>query len=111
MLPLRFQLLGIACLRIAMVDTRGKLPAPETEAAEEAAADQDPLAPERFAHVSDRTYTTEQVSMRARMGSSLHTQDPLPWPQRASAEVGNSNVTAEQVGILATPSATRSCLC
>ena len=81
LLLLRFQLLGIACLRIAMVDMRGKSPAPETEVAEEAAVDQDPLAPERFAHVSDRTYTTEQVSMRACMGQQPASQDPLSCPR------------------------------
>ena len=110
LLLLRFQLLGIACLRTAMVDTRGKLPAPETEVAEEAAVNQDPLAPERFAHVSDRTYTTEQVSIWARLGSIPHHWTPGLAAERF-AQISNSNSTTEQIGYLAPSSATKVYVC
>lgn len=48
----RFQLVGIACLRAAMSDSRVKLPVKES--------DKD-LDPQRFAYISDRTYTPAQV--------------------------------------------------
>jgi len=50
----RFQLVGIACLRAAMADTRAK----ESQAREEADKDLDPA---RFAYISDRTYSAAEV--------------------------------------------------
>ena len=50
----RFQLVGIACLRAAMGDTVRRLPVRLT--------DQDiNLDAQRFAYISDRTYTPEEV--------------------------------------------------
>ena len=50
--PIRFQLVGIACLRAAMSDNKVRLPYKEN--------DKD-LDPHRFAYISDRTYTPQQV--------------------------------------------------
>ncbi|KAK9806713.1 hypothetical protein WJX72_000302 [[Myrmecia] bisecta] len=50
----RFQLVGIACLRAAMGDTRKRLPIKLQD------QDKD-LDPQRFAYISDRTYTPEEV--------------------------------------------------
>ena len=67
----RFQLVGIACLRAAMGDTVRRLPVRLT--------DQDiNLDAQRFAYISDSTYTPEQVeSMTQTVVSSIpeHVKD------------------------------------
>lgn len=55
----RFQLLGIACLREAMGDTRRRLPIRLSEQDKN-------LDPARFAFISDRTYTVEEVEQATR---------------------------------------------
>lgn len=50
----RFQLVGIACLRAAMGDTKEKEP-------KEAAESEKSLDPARFAYISDRTYSAAEV--------------------------------------------------
>lgn len=55
-----FQLVGIACLRAAMGDTVRRLPVKLT--------DQDiNLDPQRFAYISDRTYTPERVELMTKV--------------------------------------------
>ncbi len=58
-LACRFQLLGIACLREAMGDTRRRLAIRLGEQDKN-------LDPARFAFISDRTYTVEEVEQATR---------------------------------------------
>ena len=50
----RFQLVGIACLRAAMGDTKEKEPKEKVER-------EKTLDPARFAYISDRTYSAAEV--------------------------------------------------
>ena len=52
--PRRFQLVGIACLRAAMGDTKEKEPKEKVEREKS-------LDPARFAYISDRTYSAAEV--------------------------------------------------
>ena len=57
-----FQLVGLACLRAAMGDHVADLPQyPKREAASSVAKDD--MDAQRFAHISDLTYSAEQVSL------------------------------------------------
>jgi hypothetical protein len=51
----RFQLVGIACLRVAMGDVQQRAPPPDEEEEKKS------MDPARFAYISDRTYTAAQV--------------------------------------------------
>ena len=53
----RFQLVGIACLRAAMLDSRTKGP----EEGQSVGTAAKLLDPQRFAYISDRTYTSSEV--------------------------------------------------
>jgi hypothetical protein len=72
--PRRFQLIGIACLRVSMADSPLPLPAPRRPSDKLLDAD-------RFAHISDDTYTAAEVE--------AHTQVRLAasgWRNRAAYE-------------------------